>query len=126
MPRSRMTRTASITAVLLLFTLAGVVLAQTAGEKLRTGNAVTVAAGETVANDLYVFAGTVRVDGTVDGDLIATGGSIDVTGSVTGDVLAAGGTVSIGGTVDGDVRIAGGRSRSAVRWPRMSSPPAVR
>jgi cytoskeletal protein CcmA (bactofilin family) len=108
MPRSRSTKTAVITAVLLLLTLAGVVLAQTAREKLRTGDTVTVAAGETVANDLYAFAGTVRIDGTVDGDLIATGGTIDVTGSVTGDVLAAGGSVSIAGTVDGDVRMAGG------------------
>ena len=108
MPRSRSTKAAVITAVLLLLTLAGVVLAQSAREKLRTGNTVTVAAGETVASDLYAFAGTVRIDGTVDGDLIATGGSIDVTGSVTGDVLAAGGNVSIDGTVDGDVRMAGG------------------
>jgi cytoskeletal protein CcmA (bactofilin family) len=95
--------------VVLLATLAGVALAQDAvSDKLRTGNTVTVATGETVSNDLYAFAGTVRVDGTVDGDLVASGGLIDVTGTVTGDVLAAGGSVTISGTVGGDARIAGG------------------
>ena len=69
---------------------------------------MTIAAGETVAHDLYAFAGTVRVDGTIDGDLVASGGLVDVTGTVTGDVLAAGGSVNISGTVGGDTRIAGG------------------
>ncbi len=93
----------------LLVTLTGVALAQGAiTDKFRTGDTVTIAAGETLPNDLYVFAGTVRVDGTVDGDLIASGGLVDVTGNVTGDVLAAGGSVNITGTVGGDTRIAGG------------------
>jgi hypothetical protein len=95
--------------IAVLAILTGVALAQGAlSEKLRTGNTVTIAAGETVPNDLYAFAGTVRVDGTVDGDLIASGGLVDVTGTVTGDVLAAGGSVNISGTVGGDARIAGG------------------
>ena len=104
----RSSKTAVVFAGLFVLLAAGLALAQTATEKLRTGDSVTVAAGETLAHDLYAFGGTVRIEGTVDGDLVATGGSIDVTGSVTGDVLAAGGNVSIGGTVVGDVRIAGG------------------
>ena len=100
---------AAAACVALLAILAGVALAQGAvSDKLRTGNTVTIAAGETVSNDLYAFAGTVRVDGTVDGDLVASGGLVDVTGTVTGDVLAAGGNVNITGTVGGDTRIAGG------------------
>lgn len=106
--RSRHLLLAAGCALLAIVVATGIALAQTATEKLRTGDSVTVAAGETVAHDLYAFAGTVRIDGTVDGDLVATGGSIDVSGNVTGDVLAAGGIVSIGGTVGGDVRIAGG------------------
>ncbi len=95
--------------IAVLAILTGVALAQGAlSEKLRTGNTVTIAAGETVSNDLYAFAGTVRVDGTIDGDLVASGGLVDVTGTVTGDVLAAGGSVNITGTVGGDTRIAGG------------------
>ena len=100
---------ATAASVVLLAVLTGVALAQGAvSEKLRTGNTVTIAAGETVSNDLYAFAGTVRIDGTVDGDLIASGGLVDVTGTVTGDVLAAGGNVNITGTVGGDTRVAGG------------------
>jgi hypothetical protein len=77
-------------------------------EKLRTGNVVTVAAGETVAHDLYAFGGTVTIAGNVTGDVVASGGQVTVSGSVTGDVVAAGGTVAISGKVDGDVRAAGG------------------
>jgi hypothetical protein len=101
---------AAAACVALLAILTGVALAQGAvSDKLRSGDTVTIAAGETVSNDLYAFAGTVRVDGTVDGDLVASGGLVDVTGTVTGDVLAAGGSVNITGTVGGDARIAGGR-----------------
>lgn len=100
---------AAAAGVALLAMLTGIVLAQGAvSDKLRTGNTVTIAAGETVSNDVYAFAGTVRVDGTIDGDLVASGGLVDVTGTVTGDVLAAGGSVNITGTVGGDTRIAGG------------------
>lgn len=95
--------------VVLLAILSGVAIAQgVATDKLRTGDTVTIAAGETVPNDLYAFAGTVQVDGTVDGDLVASGGLVEVTGTVTGDVLAAGGRITINGTVGGDTRVAGG------------------
>jgi len=43
---------------------------------LRTGNTVTVPASETVHSDLYIGAGTVRVDGRVEGDLIVAGGTV--------------------------------------------------
>jgi cytoskeletal protein CcmA (bactofilin family) len=100
---------AAVVCMTLLATLTGVAIAQgVLGEKLRSGESVTVAAGDTVSGDLYAIAGTVRIDGTVDGDLIASGGLVDVTGTVTGDVLAAGGSVNVTGTVDGDTRIAGG------------------
>jgi cytoskeletal protein CcmA (bactofilin family) len=100
---------ATAACVALLAILTGVALAAGAvSDKLRSGDSVIVAAGETVPNDLYAFAGTVRIDGTVDGDLVASGGLVEVTGTVTGDVLAAGGSVNITGTVNGDTRIAGG------------------
>src|SRR6476661_4082669 len=87
---------AAAASIALLVILVGVAFAQGAiSDKLRSGDAVTIAAGQTVSNDLYAFAGTVRVDGTVDGDLVAAGGLIDIAGTVTGDVLAAGGSVNI-------------------------------
>jgi cytoskeletal protein CcmA (bactofilin family) len=100
---------ATAACIALLAILTGAALAAGAvNDKLRSGDAVIVAAGETVSHDLYAFAGTVRVEGTVDGDLVASGGLVDVSGTVTGDVLAAGGSVNITGTVNGDTRIAGG------------------
>ena len=101
--------TAVAATIVLLAILSGVALAQGAlSDKLRTGDTVTIGAGETVSNDVYAFAGTVRVDGTIDGDLVASGGLVEVTGTVTGDVLAAGGSVNVTGTVGGDARVAGG------------------
>ena len=108
MPRpSRRLAIAAAVAVVALAVFSGIALAQS-NDKLRSGQTVTIPASETVANDLYVFAGTVRVEGTIDGDLVAVGGTIDVPGTVTGDVLVAGGYVTISGTVDGDARVTGG------------------
>jgi cytoskeletal protein CcmA (bactofilin family) len=105
---SRYVTIALVTATAAVALLAGIALAQTPTDKLRSGNEITIPAGETIAHDLYAFGGAVRIAGTVDGDLVASGGIVDVSGTVTGDVLAAGGTVSVGGTVGGDVRVAGG------------------
>jgi len=108
MPRpSRRIATAATLAVVALVVLVGVALAQS-NDKLRSGQTVTIPAGETVTSDLYVFAGTVRVEGTIDGDLVALGGTIEIPGTVTGDVLAAGGNVSMTGTVGGDARLTAG------------------
>jgi len=60
--------------------------------------------GETVNNDLFVFADSTRIEGTVNGDLIAFGNTIEVGGHVTGDVIAWGAHVRITGQVDGNVR----------------------
>lgn len=108
----RLRRSAAVVAAAMLVVLAaGLVLGKGVllDGKLRTGDAVTVAADETWDGDLYLLGGRVTIAGTVEGDLTALGGQVEITGTVTGDVLAAGGTVSVGGTVEGDVRIAGGQ-----------------
>ena len=111
MRRLRLRPVALLTALMLLAVSATAVLAQdeALGGKLRTGENVMIAAGETVEGDLYIASGAIVVDGTVNGDLVAAGGDIRVNGTVTGDLIAAGGTVTISGTVDGDARIAGGQ-----------------
>jgi hypothetical protein len=98
-------------AALLLLSAVTAVLAQDSflGGKLRTGESVTVPAGETVDGDLYLLTGSATMDGTVDGDLVVFAGRIDVNGTVTGDLLAGGGMVVVNGTVQGDVRTAGGQ-----------------
>jgi len=109
--RHRTGRGALLAALLLVALSATVVLAQDErlGGKLRSGETITIASGETVAGDLYVVGGTVVVDGIVDGDLVAAGGDIRVSGTVAGDLAAAGGTVTIAGAVEGDARIVGGQ-----------------
>lgn len=96
---------------LLALLTTGVVLAQDQelGGKLVTGSDVTIAAGETVDHDLYVFGGTLISNGTINGDIVVAAGTIAINGPVNGDVLAAGGRLTINGAVSGDVRVAGGQ-----------------
>ncbi|MFN8476048.1 MAG: hypothetical protein U0822_28000 [Anaerolineae bacterium] len=75
--------------------------------EFRTGSAATVAAGETINDDVYLSGGLVTVDGTVKGDVVAWGREIVVNGTITGNLNAAGATVTINGTVGGTVRAAG-------------------
>jgi hypothetical protein len=111
MSRAARAGIAFATAALLIALAATIVLAQDEllGGKLRTGNSVSIGAGESIDGDLYLFAGTATVDGSIDGDLTVLGGQVTLNGSVTGDVLAMGGTVIIGGSVAGDVRTSGGQ-----------------
>jgi cytoskeletal protein CcmA (bactofilin family) len=111
MPRRRLAAVPLLAAVALLAISATVAFAQdeALGGKLRTGDSVTVASGETVEGDLYAASDTIVIDGTVEGDLVAVGGDIHVNGTVGGDVIAAGGNVTVAGNVGGDARIAGGQ-----------------
>lgn len=97
--------------VRLLLLVAAVLVAsggQAAAADIRSGDTITVGAGETIDDDLYAFGGTISILGTVRGDLIAFSGTVIISGTVTGDVIAASGSVSVGGQVDGSVRAAGG------------------
>jgi cytoskeletal protein CcmA (bactofilin family) len=75
----------------------------------RTGDIVTIPAGEVIEDDLYITAGTFVLGGTVKGDLIVLGGEITIEpgGVVEQDLMAAGQTVTISGQVMDDARIAG-------------------
>lgn len=77
--------------------------------KVRTGDSISIGAGETIDDDLYVFGGTVDVNGTITGDLIVFGGQVRIDGTVNGDVMAGSGTVDVNGTVGGDVRVGAGQ-----------------
>lgn len=74
------------------------------------GTAVTIAANQTVNDDLYASGGTIVIDGRVNGDVVAVAGTVTLNGRVTGSLIAAGGTTIINGTgkVGGTVRVAGG------------------
>ncbi len=73
---------------------------------VRTSNQIIVPAGDTIAEDLYAFGGSVSVEGTVQGDVFALTGILSVSGTVTGDVVGFAGTkVQISGAVGGSVRV---------------------
>jgi cytoskeletal protein CcmA (bactofilin family) len=94
---------------------------------LRTGETVTVADDQVVADDFYAAGGTVSQSGRVEGDMYVAaasftitddseitedltvfGGSVQIHASVTDDVRVVGGEVVISGPVGGDVVVIGG------------------
>lgn len=99
-------------AALLLLGLGSLAIAQSEtflDGKVRTGDRVTVGAGEVIDGDLYVFAGDISINGTVTGDLIVFGGQVGVGGEIGGDLIAGAGTVDLTGAVLGDVRVGAGQ-----------------
>ena len=73
----------------------------------RAGENITIAAGETVTDDLYVSANIFTLDGVVKGDLVVMAQAVIINGTVEGDLMAAGQTIIINGKVTDDARIAG-------------------
>jgi cytoskeletal protein CcmA (bactofilin family) len=107
---SRIVRIAALGVLALILVGVGAVMAGgDVEDKLRTGDTVTVDAGEVVAHDLYVFGGDVIVDGTVEGDLVVASGMVTINGWVQGDLVAGTGELFVHGKVDGDARVGAGR-----------------
>jgi cytoskeletal protein CcmA (bactofilin family) len=98
---------AVVSATALLLALAG----PAAAGDYRTGDAVTIGAGETVSDDLYVAGQTVTIEGTVDGDVTVAAGTVAVRGQVNGSLNVGGGTVDVPGSVQGALRAMGGTVR---------------
>lgn len=61
-----------------------------------------------VAEDIYVFGGTIYIEAKVTGDVYCAGGTVTVSDTVTGDLVAGGGNIYLRGAVLDDVRAAGG------------------
>lgn len=87
----------------------------------REGSRLTVAAGETVEDDLLLTGVAVAIDGTVKGDVIAFAESVTVTGTIEGNLVAAANSVDVHGRVTGtlytaaeDLLITGDVGRSVV------------
>ena len=60
----------------------------------RTGERVTIAANETVNDDVYLFGSDVIVDGTVHGDVVTAAQTVIINGTVDGSVWAAGSSIT--------------------------------
>ncbi|HTP89289.1 MAG TPA: zf-HC2 domain-containing protein [Bryobacteraceae bacterium] len=75
-----------------------------ATEFVKTHSTYELPAGQTVHQDLFIFANSAHIDGTLDGDLYFFGHSLTVDGEVMGDVFAFGDAVRIKGKINGSVR----------------------
>lgn len=73
----------------------------------RRSETVTIAANETIDDDVYLFGNTVIIDGTVKGDAIAVAQRVIVNGIVEGNLEAAAAIVTVNGDIGRSVRAAG-------------------
>ncbi len=74
---------------------------------LRQGDAVVIASGDVINDDLYVAASLLVINGTVNGDILWAGETINVNGIVNGSITAIGMNINIDGEVSRSVRAAG-------------------
>ncbi len=64
----------------------------------RSAEDFVLKAGETIDDDLYICARSLKIDGTIDGDLLAWAQEITINGTVKGSVIVAGQTVVFNGS----------------------------
>jgi hypothetical protein len=83
-------------------------IAPASAADLRSGDAVIVASGDVIDDDLYAAAGKIVINGTVNGDVLCIGETITIDGTINGSVTALGATVVIDGEITHAVRVAGG------------------
>jgi cytoskeletal protein CcmA (bactofilin family) len=105
-PRSRRLGLAAFGIILLVATLALPVL--TAGMTVRSDDDITIAAGETIDDDLLVATDQFVLDGAATMDVVVAARDVDINGNVGGSLNAAAGTVTIRGDVAGSVRVFSG------------------
>lgn len=65
---------------------------------VRTGDIVSIAEDEIIADNLFAAGEIVKVSGTVKGDLMAFGSKVDIRGTVEGNIIAAGEDIMISST----------------------------
>jgi hypothetical protein len=93
-----------VASVWALLTFSTPALAQ---ENMRSGEAATLSANETINKDFFTAGNNVHISGVVNGDAYAGGGTVSFDGVVNGDLLVGGGNVHITGKVN-NLRVAGG------------------
>lgn len=98
---------ALVLSLLLVFSVATPV----AAAEFRSGDNTSVAAGETVDDDVYLAGGTVTIAGTVTRDALVATEDLDVTGQIDGNLIAAGNEIDIRGSVGRTIRAAGNEIR---------------
>ena len=95
----------------LAFLLALAFLAVTAAPALaydaRGGDVITIAADETVNDDLYLAGRSILIEGTVNGDIFGGARTLTINGTVNGGVTFVGETLTLNGEISESARFAG-------------------
>ena len=90
------------------------------GDRVVTGDDLTVKAGEVVAGDVVVTAGDLDVEGTVKGDAVVTGGNLRLgpTAVVEGDCVVTGGKMEVSPTakIGGERVVIAGPGLEGLKW----------
>lgn len=76
--------------------------------ELITGEQPGISSDQRMAEDTYIFGGSVSSAGTITGDLVAGGGQVTISGPVSQDLIVGGGSINILSTVGDDLRVGGG------------------
>jgi cytoskeletal protein CcmA (bactofilin family) len=87
--------------------LAAIVVSPARAAEFRGEDTITIAAGETIDDDLFVSGQTVTIAGTVNGDAVVTAEMVTVSGDINGNLVMAGETLRLDGRVTGSVLVGG-------------------
>jgi cytoskeletal protein CcmA (bactofilin family) len=93
--------------ILAVFAVLGLAAPAVYAAEPRVGDTVTIAATETIEDDVYLIGTTITIDGVVQGDVVALGQTIIVNGSVQGSLMVGGNNVFVNGQVGRSVRAGG-------------------
>lgn len=73
---------------------------------IRTGERLTIPAGDVIDDDLYLFGSSITLDGTVNGDVIVFCNRITINGDINGSIIGALEDIQVRGRVRDSVRVA--------------------
>lgn len=82
-----------------------------AAAEVKSGSSITIPAGTTVNDGLYLFGGTVDINGNVNRDATVSAGTLTVRGNIAGSLNVAAGEADIHGAIGRSVRAASGTIR---------------
>jgi cytoskeletal protein CcmA (bactofilin family) len=98
---------ASFVAIVFVAVLAMPML--TFAAEVQRGQDITIAANQTIAEDVYLLGGEIDFVGRAQRDVSIVAGTLDMAGEVAGSVNLAAGDADVSGRIGGSLRILGGR-----------------
>lgn len=95
-----------ITLLAAVLVISALIFTPVSAADIRSGERLTIPAGDIINDDLYLFGAGITVDGTVNGDVIVFGNRITINGDVNGSIIGAGQDIVVNGRVRDSVRVA--------------------